>query len=254
MSSIIPAVFAAVGAETIPELAAAINRSAVGLRFDPGNPRAAEIMQQNRLSFVSEFTTKQREATRQALTRGLQAGAGPRQVAATFRGSIGLTATQEAAVANYRALLEMNSRQALDRGLRDRRFDRTVSRAAAGGAALSNDQIDRMVKRYRERYLAYRAETIARTESVKATSLARQEALNQLVGDSGIDPDRIIRVWNTTQDKRTRDAHAVMDGQEVGAEEPFIDGDGNELMFPGDPEADISTVVNCRCTFSVRIK
>jgi uncharacterized protein with gpF-like domain len=148
----------------------------------------------------------------------------------------------------------MNSRQALDRGLRDHRFDRAVLRAVDSDTPLSNDQIDRMVARYHDRYLAYRAETIARTEAVKATSLARQEAMNQLVEDSGIDPDRVIRVWNTTQDKRTRDAHAVMDGQEVGAEEPFIDGDGNELMFPGDPSAPVETIANCRCTFSVRIK
>lgn len=56
------------------------------------------------------------------------------------------------------------------------------------------------------------------------------------------------KVWIATGDARTRDWHLDMDGQEVELDEPFVDGNGNELMFPGDPNAEPETVYNCRCT------
>lgn len=231
-----------------------VRGAGVSIGFDPSHPRAAEKMQAAKLGLISEFNDKQRASVRQALTRAFEAGQGPRAVAATFVDSVGLTASQEAAVANYRALLEANSKQALARDLRDRRFDRTIARAAATDKPLTQDQIDRMVGRYRENYKRYRAETIARTESTRIASLARQEATLQMVEDTGIDPERVVRVWNVTFDNRLRDIHASMDGQEVGLEDPFIDGDGNEIMYPGDEAAPAETTINCRCTTSTRIK
>lgn len=55
------------------------------------------------------------------------------------------------------------------------------------------------------------------------------------------------RRWIAVPDGRTRAWHLSMDGQEVDPEEPFVDGNGNKLRFPGDPHADPSTVYNCRC-------
>ena len=228
--------------------------AAISIGFDPSHPRAAEKMQAAKLGLIREFNDKQRDSVRQALTRAFETGQGPRAVAATFVDSVGLTASQEAAVANYRALLEAGSRQALERDLRDRRFDRTVARAVDSDKPLTQDQIDRMVSRYRDNYKRYRAETIARTESTRIASIARQEATMQMVEDLGVDPGRIIRVWHVTFDNRLRDIHASMEGQEVGIEEPFIDGDGGELMFPGDPAGAPESTINCRCSFSTRIR
>lgn len=226
----------------------------ISIGFDPSHPRAAEKMQAAKLELITEFTNKQRDSVRQALTRAFQTGEGPRKVATAFVDSVGLTSSQEAAVANYRALLEAGSQQALERDLRDRRFDRTVARAVSTDTPLSQDAIDRMVNRYRDNYLRYRVETIARTESTRALSIARQEAAIQMAEDIGIDPERIVRVWNATLDNRVRDIHASMDGDETGLEEPFTDGAGNQLMFPGDSSAPPETTINCRCTVSTRIK
>ena len=55
------------------------------------------------------------------------------------------------------------------------------------------------------------------------------------------------REWLATLDNRTRHAHAVLDGQRVGVNEPFK-VDGYEIMFPGDPTAKAYLVYNCRCT------
>lgn len=56
------------------------------------------------------------------------------------------------------------------------------------------------------------------------------------------------KVWIATPDIRTREWHFVMDGQEVPVNEPFIDGHGEELMYPGDPSGSPQTVYNCRCS------
>lgn len=63
----------------------------------------------------------------------------------------------------------------------------------------------------------------------------------------------INKVWIATPDGRTRAWHMDMDGQEVGADEPFIDGHGNELEYPGDPMAEPETVYNCRCSMRSHI-
>lgn len=63
----------------------------------------------------------------------------------------------------------------------------------------------------------------------------------------------INKVWIATPDGRTRAWHLDMDGQEVGSDEPFIDGHGNELEYPGDPMAEPETVYNCRCSMRSHI-
>lgn len=63
----------------------------------------------------------------------------------------------------------------------------------------------------------------------------------------------INKIWLATPDGRTRDWHLSMDGQEVPTEDPFIDGLGNELEYPGDDEAPPETVYNCRCSMKSHI-
>lgn len=254
MGNVLPAISHVVGAATAAELAELVPDVAIAISFDPTHPRAAEIIRENRLRFVRDFGTQQRKATMQALTRGYREGAGTAEIARAFRQSIGLTPYQEGYVASYRRALETQSRDALNRALRDTRFDPTVRRSVEGGKPLTSKQIDRMVDRYRTRALINRSETIARTEGGQATSLAREESLDQMIEQTGIAVDRIVRIWNTTRDKRTRDWHASMNGQKRGRAEAFIDGHGNRLRYPHDPAAAAETTINCRCglTFSVR--
>ncbi len=53
--------------------------------------------------------------------------------------------------------------------------------------------------------------------------------------------------WIAVPDERTRTWHLVMDGQEQELKDKFVDGNGNKLMYPGDPSAKPETVYNCRC-------
>lgn len=63
----------------------------------------------------------------------------------------------------------------------------------------------------------------------------------------------MAKVWIATGDDRTRDWHLTLDGQEVARDENFTDGQGNELMYPGDPDAAPETTWNCRCSMRSHI-
>jgi len=217
--------------------------------FDSTNERASALMRSSRLDFIQNFTADQTANTRQILANGLSQGQGVRQTARQLVDSIGLTPYQLSAVDNYRTLLEQGSADALTRQLRDRRFDGTVQGVIDTGNSLTSDQIDRMVDRYREQMLNYRAETIARTESLSILSLARQEAMQQVLDSAGMSGDDVSKTWNATPGNRTRHSHQDMDGQTVqGIDTPFETPSGEQLMYPGDPSASAAERINCRCT------
>jgi hypothetical protein len=255
LGNVIPAAFQDVAEAEIIALADEIAPNArVAISFDPTNYEAATLMRQSRLAFIVAFTEAQREATRQALARAFEQGQGTVAAARAFRDSIGLTATQEAAVANFQRLLDQQSADALGRALRDRRFDRTVTRSLVNEEPLTRAQIDRMVARYRENMLTLRAQTIARTEMQRTVNEARREAFRQTMEVAGIDPSTVERVWRATHDERTRDSHMEMDEQKVtGFYTPFVSGLGNPLMYPGDPSGPPEDVINCRCVVVHRI-
>lgn len=241
------------------ETARWLNRNAltVQIAFDRVNTDAVFAMQQNRLRLVREFTTQQTAATRQALLRGILDGANPRAQARAFRDSIGLTQRQEAAVANFRRLLSARgdgapSHEALTRRLRDRRFDRSIQRAQRTGRALDSDHIDRMVTRYRERYLKYRSEVIARTEAMRSVNQGADELYRQAIASGRLHPDEIEREWVATSDARTRDSHSHLNGQTRGLGESW-QGLHGTLRYPGDPDALASETAQCRCTLATRI-
>lgn len=249
----IPQVWQDVGDDAARELAAMVPSIAVAISFDVTNPRAADKIRANRLLLIRQFTESQRDSVRQALHRAMMEGGGPARNARAFRNAIGLTAYQESVVASYEQLLRRNSGQALDRALRDRRFDDRLRAAIERDRPLTERQIGLMVSRYRARMLIMRSENIARTEALRAFSQAREEATEQMIAAGGIDRRRFIRVWRSVHDKRTRDWHASMDRQERGMDEAFVDGKGYRLRWPGDPSAPAETTINCRCTTTFRI-
>ena len=184
------------------------NSLEVVIGFDQANFRAVRHLQEERLRFVREFTDEQRRATQSALSDGIERGLNPRAQARNFRSSIGLTSKQQSAVANYRRLLNRASdgdTEALTRQLRDRRFDPTVRRAIRSGEPLTNKQVERMVGRYRERYVKYRSEVIARTEALRAVHSANDEAYRQAIDEDYIQVEELRRTWTIARDDRVRD-------------------------------------------------
>lgn len=227
------------------------NALEVVVNFDQVNVRALNVMQQNQLRLVREFVAEQRQATRLAITDGIERGVNPREMARAFRGSIGLTAKQQEWVNNFRRELEELDSRAFSRALRDKRFDRTLLRAIKDGKPLTPAQIDKMVGRYQEKWIAYRAEVIARTESLSSVHAGNVEMYNQAVDSGTLDADELKRTWVTAIDGRERKHHAEMNGQVRGVNEPFDSPLGNQGLVPGAfgvPEEDIQ----CRCRVTTR--
>lgn len=226
--------------------------------FDVVNARAVAAIQRNSLRLITNFSADQRQAVRQAIARGIAQGLNPRDQARLFREVVGLTPRQEAAVANYRRLLEQAGREpgsgeALTRELRDRRFDRTVRRAIRDSEPLSAAQVNTMVSRYRERYVAYRAEVIGRTEALRSAHEGTEEMYAQAIEQGQLDPESVRRKWVSARDERVRGSHAALNGQVKPMGQAWTTSNGT-LRYPGDPMAPASETVQCRCVLSTRLE
>lgn len=221
--------------------------------FDQTNQRAVDMMNHNKLRLVQNVTEDQRIAMRGLISQGISEGRNPLDIARSFRDQIGLTPRQQQAVANYRRALQNLDAGALDRELRDRRFDRTIAAAIRDGDKLTSKQINDAVQRYTERMLKYRSEVIARTEALRSVHQGVDEMYRQSIADGTLRPDSLSREWNTAHDERVRDSHATMDGQVQPFGSPFTSGAGNILDYPGDPNAPPEETIQCRCAVGTRI-
>lgn len=227
--------------------------------FDQVNFRAVQAMQANQLRLVSGFTQTQTQVTRRALLDGIQRGINPRDIAREIKDSIGLTPRQLQYVQNYRRALESGDLSALDRRLRDGRFDRTVRSAFENNRALSRAQIDKMVGRYRQRWIAHRATVISRTEALRSAHEGTQEMYRQGIESGLLDSESLLRTWTPAPDDRVRDSHTVDEFQQrevLGIDTPFITGLGSALMHPGDTSlgAPAEDVIQCRCAVTTRFQ
>lgn len=227
------------------------------VKFNVRNPQAERWLATHSSSKITDIMDDQRVMVRRHLVEGLERGDNPRTVArqlvgrvgasgARTGGVLGLSSTQAQYVANYREELLSGSVKALGRELRDKRFDRALLRAVELGEELEGSQIDKMVTAYANRLLINRAEGVARTEVMAALGEGQQQAMEQVM-QGGVARENIIGVWRVTKDKRTRESHRVMDGQERALGEMFETGSGALLEFPGDPNGPIEEIVNCRC-------
>ena len=217
----------------------------IDVDFDQLNPSVRRHMADYALDRIVEISDQQREAIRAVLmAQSVLQGIGPREAARSLRESIGLTAYQTNIVAGYRAELNALDPAALERKLRDKRYDRTVRRAIETNTPLTAEQIDAMVAAYHRRMLALRAETIARTESIRATSYGAV-ARAQDVLDRHPELD-VIKTWIATDDERTRDTHRDLDGKEVtGIQTPFKTSADALIRWPVDEDAPADETINC---------
>jgi len=88
-----------------------------------------------------------------------------------------------------------------------------------------------------------RAELISRTEVHSSANWASIESTQSISDELNIEFEK---VWNTTEDERTRSSHRMADGQKVDMNESFLVND-EKLMYPGDSSGSASNVINCRC-------
>lgn len=219
------------------------------------NPRLEQFAQTMTSTRIREIDQTTRDTIRQVLQSGLTAGDDPFAIARRIRGSIGLTQRQEAAVNNYERMLRALDPEVLDRKLRDRRSDASVARAINNDKALTDAQVRSLVDRYRDRYVKYRANVIARTESIRAVQGAQWELFQDMINKGQIDARQVRRTWIHTGDAHVRNAHLQipsMNPRGVGQNETFSSPLG-PILYPGDPSALAANTIQCRCAVFARI-
>lgn len=235
-------------------------------RFNVRSPRAEAWLRTWSSQRIVEIADDTRNVVRSVLTANLAEGFGPRTSALDLVGRIdpvtrkrtggfiGLTQNQAEWVRNARRELETLDPNYLTRNLRDKRLDKAFAKAIETGRPLKAAQVDAAVSRYQARALRYRAETIARTESINALRSGQAEAIRQAVDTGELEQEFATKVWDASGDARTRATHAAADGQEVPIDQPFTVG-GYRLMNPGDSSlgAPAGETIQCRCFVRYRM-
>ncbi len=222
------------------------------ISYDTTNHRAVSAAKSNRYQLVREVSDEQRSVVRKAVSEGVARGDNPRVIARGIHESIGLTETQAGHVDSYRRALEAGDYDnALGRALSDGRSDRTVRKVRQEGGALAPEQVDTMVDRYRKNYVAFRAETIARTEALRAANDGSRELFRQAVERGDIGATDLETTWHAgPATKYSRDSHRKMDGVSIPFGRDFTLPDGTRMTGPGDPRGGAENNANCRCTTS----
>jgi hypothetical protein len=217
----------------------------MNIRFDELSPnilQAVRTIETGSLGFLQGET---RAAVRDAVTRMLEGGLGPRQIARSLNNVIGLTPHQLGIIGNFRDALEAgDAGKALGYTLRDKRFDAQLRKLADTDTPLTPEQIERMTDGYTRNYRAYNAEVHARTAALESQRIGNQTAWKEAASDLG--PDVVVvKRWNATLDSRTREEHAAMNGSVAEIDGTYSNGDN----YPGE-----QSPWNCRCveTYSVR--
>lgn len=194
-------------------------------------------------ALIAELDEKARDTIEGIISGGIAAGDTADEMAANIRDTITLTERQAQAVTNYRNLLEDLNRGALDRALRNTDYDAIVQTAINRGEFLTDAEIDRLVEDYADNYLDYRADTIARTESLRAANAGLRDSYRQ-AADRGVFPaEAVTRRWRIATDERVCpicQSIAANNKGGVGLDEDFESADG--------PVDDPPVHPSCRCT------
>lgn len=212
---------------------------ATAMAYSGNTTEAANYLRSYELQFAGGISTQARENVRQILIDAVSSGVGPKKTAQSIQDTIGLTPQQLRAVENYRRALESGQyASARQLTLRDKRFDRSMK----PGVPLKPEQIDRMVQRYVERQLRYRAQMIARTETIRALNQGQIEAWRQAQQQGLIRGMR--EQWLPGPEACPQcDSIPPMNPWGVDIGEPFVTPYGPLAAPPAHP--------NCRCALGL---
>lgn len=201
------------------------------LKDDEPAPKKA-ISEEEIIKMLSSPMT---DAMRDALERGVKLGGDTQGAAFGVRFDI-----KDPAVMRYLADRETNLEKVLTQNTAQMVKETILSAYADGSSELQ------IVTRILDSgaFTPGRAQRIARTEVHAAIQSGSNEGMMQ----AGVEE----REWLTSLDSSVRDLHEPMNGQVRKIDEPFEDANGNELMWPGDPNAPPETQINCRCTLLSR--
>lgn len=152
--------------------------SDLGAIFDASNPHAIKVATEKAAAMVTAINEETREALRLAVASAIEEGRPPRVAARDIRDMIGLNSRQQEAINTLR-----------DGGATELEVARAIREA-----------------------VNYRADMIARTETLRASNLG-QQALWDVAEDSGLIDATAQREWVATPDERECPQCGALDGK-----------------------------------------
>jgi hypothetical protein len=248
--------------------------------FNQLNPKLITHMQGYSFNLIKNINDTTREGVREYMQASMFDGTGPRETARQIKQIVGLTPKQARAVKNFRKELEtfhlkrtaggynlggkidrVNGAQVfkpdesglpmdeiLERRLRDFRYDGQLKTAMSTGKPLTKAQIDKMVEGYSRKYRKFRAETIARTEALRAVNIGTQDAWRQAVETGKANETQLRRRWSVAEDERRCETCSPIPSMNpklgVKFAQPFSTPKGPVMLPPIHP--------NCRCSIFIR--
>lgn len=154
-------------------------------RLDVINPYAEAAARRHAARLVTSVTRESQRAMSEVVARAVGGKLAPDEAAAEIRQIVGLNRRQALSVSSYRRAL-----------VADKRAPATV---------------DRLTERYRNKQLRYRAETIARTETMRSAN-SGAEAIWMEQTARGVIPRTAVKVWSVVADDRTCPICRPLDG------------------------------------------
>ncbi|MER8959306.1 Hsp20/alpha crystallin family protein [Mesorhizobium sp. M0701] len=241
----------------------------VVLRWDVRNLAAETWLREHSAQLVTDIVADQQVAIRAALETSLARGDNPTRTAVDVVGRvsrvtgqreggiIGLTAQQSHYVENARQELSSGDPEAirnyLQRGRRDKRFDRTVAKALREGRPLPRDMVDRTTARYSDGLLKLRADTIGLHETFAALGASKDIAFQQAIAKGAVRADAITKGWKHTPQEHPRVQHLAMQGQKVRFDQPFVAPDGTLIPYPHAAGVPARHTLGCKCFCEYKI-
>jgi len=209
----------------------------LSVRFDVTNPRAVEWVDRHAADLVTRVSAESRTAIKETIQRAFTDGKHPYESARIIKERIGLLPKHARAVEKFEArerhnLLEKNPKMSFEE----------ASAKARGKAA-----------KYAAKLLKYRAENIARTETLTASNRGQLELWQQAV-EQGFLPKHVRRKWLLTDDDRLCSTCAEMAGATAGLDEVFTGPVSEEgKVLAGDCETP-PLHPSCRCSMRLVIE
>ena len=190
----------------------------LGVDFATMNARAHAWASAHAGTLVTAMTDGQRLAIRAVIEDGFSKGMTRRQMTRRMiNEGLGLHAGQSKALSKYQGAL-----------------------SASG---LNDETIAKKVARRRARMIRQRGATIARTETMRASNMGVQHALEERIAQGKLDPEKARKVWIVTYDDRLCPHCRAIDGQMRKVHEYFHSATlGSVLTPPLHPR--------CRCAMA----
>ena len=188
-----------------------LKKLGIEMKFDLLNPKTIDFINAHTGELIKQITDEQRKIVRDIIRTAFEEGGHPRKVAKQIKEVIGLTERQANAVNRLRQSM-------LEQGI-------------------SISKVEEAVSKYADRLRRYRAETIARTETLTATNKGQRLAWEQAVDQGYLDPAKYEREWVVTPDDLLCDQCAEMQGMRAPIGGVYPNGVEGPPLHP-----------NCRCT------